>query len=403
MDPAEAWLHLFFIVAMLIVGVGGFVGIVILWYTRGRDPAIGLVADIIPEPPDDLPPGAAGTLVDERVHHRDVVATLLGLGRHGAIQIVDRSVDDPARGRARGHDYLLIARDPQKVTSKLERDLLHILFGRIPEPGEEVHLRDVKHRFDGHESEIREDLYREMVDRGYFKRSPSETRRHWRRLGWIGIVSSLVIGIFLTARVDSFAILTTVAAVIIWAALLRMSTAMPKKTSHGAESAAKWRAFKRYLESIERHGALEEAQGIFDRYLSYAVAFGIDRDWIRKFAQVGASSPGWFGEVAGSGGPRGPGGYGRAGDILVDTWMTGQMLGHLGGPVGGAGTAFGGDAGVPNIGVPDIGMPGMPGMPDGGLQDAADVFGGGLQDVSEGLGGMLDEAGSVFDGIDFDF
>lgn len=397
METSQAWLPLFFIVAMLIVGVGGFVAIVILWYTRGRDPAIGVVADIIPEPPDDLPPGAAGTLLDERVHHRDVVATLLGLGRHGAIQIVDRVVDASTPGRRQGHDYLLIAKDPGKVTSRLERRLLQILFGHIPEPGEEVQLRDVKHRFDGQEAEIREDLYREMVDRGYFKRSPSETRRRWRRLGWLGLVLSLVIGLFLTARVDSFAILTTIAAVIIWAVLLRMSTAMPKKTSHGAESAAKWRAFKRYLESIERHGALEEAQGIFDRYLSYAVAFGIDRDWIRKFAQVGASSPGWFQAV---GGPGGPGGYGGPGDVLIDTWMTGQMLGHLG---GGPGDAFGGDAGVPTMGVPDIGMPDMPGMPDGGLQDAADIFGGGLQDVSEGLGGMLDEAGSVFDGIDFDF
>ncbi len=396
MEPSEAWLHLFFIVAMLIVGVGGFVAIVILWYTRGRDPAIGVVADIIPEPPDDLPPGAAGTLLDERVHHRDVVATLLGLGRHGAIQIVDRSVDDPARGGARGHDYLLIARDPQKVTSRLERDLLQVLYGHIPEPGEEVHLRNVKHRFDGHEAEIRDDLYQEMVDRDYFKKSPSETRRRWR-LAWIGLVSSLVIGIFLTARVDSFAILTTIAAIIIWAGLLRMSTAMPRKTPFGTESAAKWRAFKRYLESIERHGALEEAQGIFDRYLSYAVAFGIERDWIRKFAQVGASSPGWFHEV---GGPGGPGGYGRPGDVLIDTWMTGQMLGHLG---GGPGNAFGGDAGMPNVDVPNIGMPDMPNMPGGGMQDVADAFGGGLQDTSEGLAGMLDEAGSVFDGIDFDF
>ena len=400
MDPAEAWLHLFFIVAMLVVGVGGFVAIVILWYTRGRDPAIGIVADIIPEPPDDLPPGAAGTLVDERVHHRDVVATLLGLGRHGAIQIVDRVMDDSGSGHARGHDYLLIARDPQKVTSRVERDLLQVLFRHIPSPGEEVHLRDVKHLFDGHEAEIRDDLYQEMVDRGYFTRSPSETRQRWRRLGWIGLVSSLVIGIFLTARVDSFAILTTIAAVIIWAALLRMSPVMPKKTSHGAESAAKWHAFKRYLESIERHGALEEARGIFDRYLSYAVAFGIERDWIHKFALAGAATPGWFQPAGSFGSPGRQGGDGGPGDVLIDTWMTGQMLGHLG---GGPGSGFGGDAGVPGVDVPDIGMPGMPNMPDGGFQDVADMFGGGLQDTSEGLAGMLDEAGSVFDGIDFDF
>lgn len=391
MDASEAWLHLIFIIAMLVVGVGGFVTIVILWFVRGRDPATGLVADILPEPPDDLPPGAAGTLLDEHADHQDVVATLLGLGRHGAIQIVDRVTQDPENERARGHDYLLIARDPGKVVSRLERDLLQVLFGHIPEPGEEVHLRDVKHRFDAHESEIRDDLYQEMVDRQYFVRAPQETRRRWKRLSWIGLISSIVIGLFLTIRVDPFAIATTIAAVAIWAGLLRMGKAMPKKTAFGAESAARWRAFRRYLESIEQHGALEEARDIFDRYLSYAVAFGIERDWIRKFANVGTSSPGWFREIAV------PGGDVLAGDVLIDTWTAGRMIGHIGSA---SGSASGGDIGVPNVDLPDIGMPEWP---DGGLQGMADVMGGGLQGTSEGLAGMLDEAGSVFDGIDFDF
>lgn len=395
MEPSEAWLHLLFIIAMLIVGVGGFVTIVILWFVRGRDPATGLVADILPEPPDDLPPGAAGTLLDEHVDHQDVVATLLGLGRHGAIQIVDRVVPDAKTRRARGHDYLLIARDPQKVVSRLERDLLQVLFGHIPEPGEEVHLRDVKHRFDAHESEIRDDLYQEMVDRNYFSRAPHQTRRRWKRLAWIGLVSSLIIGLFLTIRVDAFGILPTIAAVVIWAGLLRMSAAMPKKTAFGAEAAAKWRAFRRYLESIEKHGALEEAKGIFDRYLSYAVAFGIERDWIRKFASVGASSPGWFREVAV------PGGYGDPGDVLVDTWIAGELIGDFGNAAGGAaGGSPTGEFGAPNVDMPDIGMPDWA---DGGLQGMADAMGGGLQGTSEGLAGMLDAAGSVFDSIDFDF
>lgn len=389
MESSEAWLHLTFIVAMLIVGVGGFVTIVILWFSRGRDPATGLVADILPEPPDDLPPGAAGTLLDERADHQDVVATLLGLGRHGAIQIVDRVGDDPEKGGS--HDYLLIAKDPGKVDSRLERDLLQVLFGNIPEPEQEVHLRDVKHRFDAHESEIRDDLYQEMVDRSYFVQTPQETRRRWKRLAWIGLISSLIIGVFLTIRVDTFAIATTIAAVLIWAGLLRMSAAMPKKTAFGAESAAKWRAFKRYLESIEQHGALEEAQGIFDRYLSYAVAFGIEREWIQKFARVGTSNPGWFQEVMV------PGGYGAPGDVLLDTWTAGRMIGHFGSTPGGS---FGGEIGAPNVDVPGIGIPDLP---DGGLQGMAEVMGGGLQGTSEGLAGMLDEAGSVFDGIDFDF
>ena len=43
-------------------------------------------------------------------------------------------------------------------------------------------------------------------------------------------------------------------------------------TLKGAEAAAKWRAFKRYLEDIENRSNLAESQGIFEKYLPYATA-----------------------------------------------------------------------------------------------------------------------------------
>lgn len=389
MSTSTAWLHLIFLVAMLVFLIGGVVGIVILWFVRGRDPASGLVAEIVTEPPDDLPPGAAGTLIDEHVDHHDVVATLLGLARHGAITIQEQPGSASGNGQTRS-DYLLTVVDPGGVTSRLERDLLRVLFDGKPASFDSVLLSAVKGRFDAHEPEIRADLYEEMVDRAYFTRSPDETRRRWRGLSWIGLIGSIVAGVFLAARVDPFAILPTIAAVLIWLVMLRLSKAMPQKTMVGAEAAAKWRAFKRYLESIEKHENLTEAQDLFDRYLSYAVAFGLERQWIRSFASVGASSPGWFAPAGGGGGF---GGDFDGADTIFDAMQAGRMIGHFGG-------TGGGDVNVPDVGIPNVDMPNMP---EGGLQDMADVFGGGLQGASDGLGGLLDSAGSAFDSIDFDF
>lgn len=389
MSSSEAWVHLFFLVAMLVFLVGGVVGVIILWFVRGRDPATGLVAEIVTEPPDDLPPGAAGTLVDEHVDHHDVVATLLGLGRNGAITIREQQEPAGRDGRTR-RDYLITVVNPDGVTSRLERDLLYVLFNGKPASFDSVLLSEVKARFDAHEPEIRADLYHEMVDRGYFTRSPDATRRRWRRLSWFGLISSIVIGIFLTVRVDPFAMLTTIAAVVIWTIMIRMSRAMPQKTALGAEAAAKWRAFKRYLESIEKHETLEEARDLFDRYLSYAVAFGLERQWIASFASVGASSPGWFAPAGGFGG-----GEIDGADTVFDTMQTAWTIGHLSG-------SDGGEVNLPDVDVPNVDMPSMPNMPEGGLQGMADFFGGGLQDTSDSLGGLLDSAGSVFDSIDFD-
>ncbi|HEV2065837.1 MAG TPA: hypothetical protein VGR08_03300, partial [Thermomicrobiales bacterium] len=197
MSTTEAWIRLIFLMAMVLFLVGGIVGVIVLWFVRGRDPATGLVAEIITEPPNDLPPGAAGTLIDEHVDHHDVVATLLGLARHGAITIQEQRPDNDRATGARS-DYLLTVVDPDGVTSRLERDLLRVLFNGKPVSFDSVLLSAVKRRFDAHEPEIRADLYQEIVDRKYFTRSPQATRRRWRSLSWFGLAGSILVGLFLT-------------------------------------------------------------------------------------------------------------------------------------------------------------------------------------------------------------
>jgi hypothetical protein len=232
-----------------------------------------------------------------------------------------------------------------------------------------------------------------MVDRNYFKVSPATTRMRWRRAAWIGLVSSIVVGIFLTVRVDPFAALATVAAVGLFIALIRMSRVMPQKTSSGAESAQNWRAFKRFLQSIDKYKNLKESSDLFDRYFSYAVAFGLQKKWVSAFARAGARNPSWF-SPAGDFGGRG-GSAGDIGDVLIDSMWMGHMAGHI----GGGSSDVGGGIDLPNVGMPNIDMPNIG---DIDMQGMSDVFGGGLQGASDGLSGLLESAGSIFDAIDFD-
>lgn len=385
-DAATSLLHLAFTVGFAFLLVGGLVTIIVLWYVRGRDPATGMIAEYITEPPDDLPPGAAGTLLDERADHHDVVATLLGLARHGAIQI--HEIGSTSKAGSRGVNYELEIVNPEATESRLERDLLTFLFDGAPDAGESIRLRDVKGRFDAHESEIKTDLYVELVERGYFERSPDDTRRRWMLLSVAGILVSLVVGLYVLVRTDALALLPTSAAVLVWIVMLRMSDAMPQKTRHGAECAARWRAFRTYLQSIDTYENLAEARSLFDRYLSYAVAFGIEKKWIASFAAVGAASPAWL-----DGPTLGNGGGWDMGDAMFDSIQAARMIGHFGG---------GADASsidLPGIDVPEIDMPDL-GNVD--LQGMAEAMGSGLESASGGLTGLLDVAGGIFDSIDFD-
>lgn len=380
-DTATQLLHLAFVVAMAATLVGGLVIIIVLWYVRGRDPATGMVAEYITQPPDDLPPGAAGTLLDERADHEDVVATLLGLARHGAIQIHE-IIEPNRKGRP---SYQLEVMDPAKTESRLERDLLNALFDGKPEPGSKALLRDVKGRFDAWEPRIKRDLYQEMVDRGYFEKSPEATRQRWRRIAWAGLILTPILGFIVFLMTDGFAWLPTVAAMVVWFVLLRMSHNMPQKTLHGAEAAARWRAFRTYLASIGKYENLEESRALFDRYLSYAVAFGLERQWIATFAAAGATTPGWLDATLGDGA-----GWDMAGAAL-EGLRTAHWMGHLS---GGGGDVNLPDIDLPNVRTPDLGNVDISGMAEG--------LGSGLETASGGLAGLLDAAGGIFDSIDFD-
>ena len=378
LDSTEALIKLILIGGMILVLVGGLIAILMVWYFRGRDPHTGLVTDVLGEPPDDLPPGAAGALVDEHADHHDVVATLVGLGRAGAVAMTQEG-DNASRAA----DWTITVLHPERVTNRVERDLLHLIFDGHPDPMREVRLRDVRPRFVAAEERIRDDLYRELVDHGYFDVSPVETRRRWRRISIAGIVVSVLLGVVGMVFLDPIAILPTVAAVIMWAVMLRMSRHMPRKTEKGSEATAKWRAFRRYLQDIEKHRDLGASGEIFDRYLSYAIAFEIDKGWIRKFSEAGARKPSWLGtggDVADT-----------MGDVVIIGGMpdfsgAGDLIGSLGRVAGGAS--------LPNVNVPDVGVPDVQGM--------SDMLGGSLQGASDGLSSLLDAAGSIFDAIDFD-
>jgi hypothetical protein len=127
---------------------------------------------------------------------------------------------------------------------------------------------------------------------------------------------------------------------------------MPQKTHAGAEAAAKWRAFKAYLESIERYEKLDQAQNIFDAFLPYAIAMGLEQSWVSKFSSVQTASPEWYGgggvgpwlggpwSGGPSGYPRGRGYYPQGGGTVIVP--TGGGWGNYSGGEGGSVPSGGG-------------------------------------------------------------
>ncbi|MDX1662217.1 MAG: DUF2207 domain-containing protein [Candidatus Promineifilaceae bacterium] len=278
--------NLFLIVGSLLLVFGGLIGVLIVWYLAGRDPEIGPVPEYLSEPPEDVPPAVAGTLIDETAHIHDVMSTLIDLARRGYLTMTETM---------RNKDYTFTRTDkPLEGLRPFEVKMIKGIF----RGQEERDLDSLRYKFSNRLPEIRSELYDELKQRNFVRRSPEGVRSTYGCIAWAGGALAFVSFLFLPGIVGdevSAAICPAIALGVVAAAMLLASRFMPRKTEKGAEAAAKWLAFKRYLEDIENQTDLEHAADIFERYLPYAVAFGLERSWIRKFSAVpGTPIPPWY-------------------------------------------------------------------------------------------------------------
>lgn len=357
----------------LFIAVAGTVGLFLLWYTRGRDAPVPMVAEYLPQPPSNLPPGVVGTLLDETADMQDIIATIVDLARRGVITMQEVQ-EKGFLGIGARRDFVFEMQDHEEPLRPYEKTLLQELF----KGQRRRKLSSLKEKFYRAIPELQKELYEEVVREEFFQRSPESTRRLYTFLGVAGVIFSAIVGFLTLVVVAPFAgaaICIPLGLGIVSVGLLIFARVMPRKTTKGAEEAARWRAFKRYLENIEDYTDLEQAKDIFDRYLPYAIAFGLEKSWVEKFAAVDAPAPPWY-QPAGPiwGGPW-PHGHGRR------MYRPGPR------PI------FTGAGGHRESGpAPEAGRSGG-GLPD--LQRTSDSLGRGLQGMSDGLATMLNVAGTI--------
>lgn len=322
----EPLLNLGIVLLGIVLGIGGPLGMYALYYARGRDPHVGPVPEYLAEPPSDLSPALVGTLIDERADLRDVLSTLIDLAHRGYLVFEEDRTDGVIFGI--GAETTITLKRTNKDTSKLqhfEREILKRVFGI----SKFKTLDSLKNKFYQYLPALQKDLYEGLVERGYFARNPNTVRNGWRGLGifllFVGAAGFvLMVSDELQVPLASLALLPFV--VMINGLVVTVAASfMPAKSYEGALEAAKWKAFQQYLQNLESYADIGSAASKFDSYLPYAVAFNLDKVWIRKFtrSQTPVPIPPWYfptyvggpysrGYTAGSAPPTSP----FAGDML---------------------------------------------------------------------------------------
>jgi uncharacterized membrane protein YgcG len=174
-----------------------------------------------------------------------------------------------------------------------EQTLLRAIF---PVDRTETKLSSLRNKFYKQIFKIEAQVYATMVQEGYLIRSPRTLQQVW---GAIGIVYIIIAGAWywflrgetlispmINIPIYAFGIagiITTLFAYI-----------MTGRTAAGAQQAVLWRAFKRYLNNLAQYEDLDAARTNLEQYMPYAIAFGVEKDFLREAAATLTSMPSWY-------------------------------------------------------------------------------------------------------------
>lgn len=245
----------------------------LLWWKYGRDPkpVIGQATAWFEAPKGKgartLTPGETGTLTDERADNADITATIIDLARRGYMKIVEKTKGD-----------IHLKKEAATVVGDTLEPFEKTLFTGIFKEKDNVTLKTAD--FTKVISDTKNKLYDAVVAEGFFPRNPQSIRTAYS----VGSVFALMTGNFL-----------------LFLSVMFFGQHMPSKTIVGVGAAAVARALKNFITSQERQFRFQaEKQVLFEKLLPFAIAFGVEKIWAARFAQMHLKPPDWYSGYSGA-------------------------------------------------------------------------------------------------------
>jgi uncharacterized protein (TIGR04222 family) len=242
------------------------------------------------EPPEDLPPAEAGYLVDGRLDPRDIAAMLLDLARRGFIAIEPCEPDEGVPYSAPDFMLRLLKHmdDWKGAYSYEHMTLFHLFYG-----GQWTKLSSVSLRFYSIVPMISQAIEDELQQ----KRLYNDPRRvPAQRVGAVLVLAAVLwaaqaAGWFAVAQSGLLAMIAVLSFVI---AVLLLTGKVDHRTVKGAQVFAELRGFETFLDSVEADRMKRITPELFETYLPYAVAFGVEHRWGAMFSTISSGPPLWW-------------------------------------------------------------------------------------------------------------
>jgi len=275
------------------------------WQRKGRDAKIKKTIIAQYEPPFNLSPAAVGVLIKQSVKVKDILATVINLAVRGYLRIKERE------------NKLLFIKEKEYIFEKLkseadlrpfEQEIVRSIFKHE----EMVSSKDLRNKFYKELAAIKKEIYKEVAQTGLFSGNIEEIRKKYSRVYGISLVIFFIIFIILIVLMVvlgfsyfSQVIILGISIGVSGAIGLAFSYYMPVLTNQGLE--AKWQAlgFREYLHKAERFRIGAETLETFSNFLPYAIVFGVEKQWARRFDDFQYQHQAWYYPAAIYSGPDG--------------------------------------------------------------------------------------------------
>lgn len=247
------------------------------FFRSGKDPAGR--GTIIPEftAPKDITLAQANTLKTEQFQDRNLTALIIQWAVAGYIRI-----NEPKKGR-----YELLRLKELVNATSAEQAIFQALFSDKKATAD---LTALKHdsRLVAAKTAFEKETLDWLVTKHYFVMNPNNIR-----IAYISVGLTLIFVSFALATIIGVAgaIAGTVSGIFI----MLFAPFMPKRTLLGVQKKEEILGFELYLKTAERYRMeFAEKEKLFEKYLPYAIAFGVAGLWAKAFAGIATAAPSWY-------------------------------------------------------------------------------------------------------------
>jgi hypothetical protein len=270
----------------------------VLWWYKGRDPDPGMSVAPMYEPPAGVSPAEAGTLLDDRIHPRDITSTIVDLAVRGFLKIEETD----EKGIVFTHkDYifhLLQKRQDWRGLAPHERVMLENIFaGDVAD----TRLSSLKNRFYTAVPVVRTDIMSALKQKGIYRLDPESANGYSAGAAFCIV---LLFAIFQYMRwadffssVPVFVVCLLIAAVIWWL----FAREMTAKTLKGSRIHTAVLGFQEFMNRVDAERLKTMPTDTFEKFLPYAMALGVEHHWAQAFAGIVKDPPSWYAAPAGYG------------------------------------------------------------------------------------------------------